>query len=101
MVYSFHDEIFAWVVRVLLRRYLQHGRHKLVIVVQQVPDVFRDVLVYQHDGHVRPRCQAPEGLFDLLDLRAFADDQKIRAARVAVADACQQEARDLSMVESQ
>ena len=100
MVHALHDEVLCGVVRVLLRGNLEHRRHEFVVVVQQVPDVLRDVLVYQHDGHVRPRCQAPEGLFDLLDLRAFADDQKIRAARVAVADACQQEARDLSMVES-
>ena len=52
-IHPAHDGICFGIVGMIFARNLENGRNRLIVRVEQVPDVCGDVLVYQNNGNVR------------------------------------------------
>ncbi len=73
---------------------LENGRNGVMVVLQNMSNIIRNVLVDQDDANVIPRRKVLECFFDLLELGVLFDNQEVGSLGCPVADSGEQEAGD-------
>lgn len=95
---ALHDKVLLWIVRMLLRRNLQHGWNGFVVILQNMSNIIGNVLIDEDNPDITASRKVFESLLYLWQLRVLLNDQKVARVGSAMAHACQQKACDSILV---